>query len=390
MKTKFKYVTLMAAALLVGFTSCSNDEEKGGTDNSAPKNMLLKITQSAPSTYGEGGSQAAGQITFSTGDLYFTDAAGVIKKHYTISSTPTSATNINMTALTGATGETITNLSGDVKSVYVVGNTPSTVTLPTSGNISAVKAVALAVQTQATVSNVSLYGVGTLPATPTTPGTPGVSNDLYAVSLTLNPTVARIELTDIKATGTAITGFEVAGIFVDKYYSQADVSGAVVAGNMKDNTGIVGATAIAAAFKDASPQYPATLKPSIYDWYSPALASVSNEAKPSTAGNVWGYNVFATTAGSAVPRILIRLTNITTTTASGITFTDDQFIVIKGFKDAGTPLATIEAGKVYKIAASGLQFDETILTPDPNAAAIDVEVKVSVASWVPVAVTPQL
>lgn len=373
MKTNFKYVMLMAAALVMGFSSCGNEEETaGGQDNGTPKSLFLKISN-GPATYAKGGVVAdATTVTFTSGDLYFTDASGVIKKHYTITSGVTSATNINMATLTNA-GETITNLPGDVTAVYVVGNTSG---LPTAGNISAVKSQALQVTSQGTITNVNLYGeVTTLTSTGT---------NTYSCIVNLAPTVARIELTDIKA-GGVITGFKVAGIFVDNYYSQAAVNGTVVVGNLKDNG------AVATAFNDNSTQYPTSLKTFVYDWYASGLAASGSPlvAKPATAGDVWGYNLFATAAGSTVPRIIIRLTDITATSASGITYTDDQFITIKGLKN-GSTLTTIEAGKVYNIGAGLFAFDETNLTPTPNLSTIDVEVKVTLATWSVVDVTPEL
>lgn len=379
-KMKFKYAVLTAVTFLVAFTGCSNDDEKGGTANNTPKSLFIKISNDAPATYAEGAVQGAAAVTFSSGTLYFTDAAGVIVDYYTISSAATSTTNIDIAALTGA-GETIQDLPGETKDVYVVGNTTG---LPVSGNISAVKSKLLQVYSQATITNVNLYGMGTIPATPTTPAVPGVSNDLYSVSLTLAPTVARFELTDITATGE-ITGFEVAGIFVDSYYSQAAIDGTVDVANLKING------TNAPAFDNETAEYDVALKGAIYDWYTIPLAAVSNVATPAT-GSVWGYNVFAAAGptGSTVPRIIIRLKNITATPASGITFPDDQFLTIRGFKNAGTALEVIKAGEVYNIGAGVFTFDETNLTSVPNISLIDVAVNVTMASWVPVAVTPEL
>lgn len=380
MKTKFKFLTLAVASLLVGFTSCSNDDEGGKPETNTPKNMLLKIGK--PSTYAEGAAQGAATATFTSGDLYFTNTAGVIVAHYTISAAATSATNIDIAALTSAAGETITDLPGSITNVHVVGNTAA---LPTSGTISAVKAQALLVENQANIANVNLFGEGA--ATLKTAGTPGVSNDLYEAKVDLAPTVARIELSDITATGTAITGFEVEGIFIDNYYSQAGVDGTVVAANLVNNS-----STPETDWVDNSVLYPNTLTPSIYDWYAPALPSAANKVAPATAGQVWGYNVFAQAigTGSAVPRIIIRLNNVTTTAASGITFTGPQFITVKGLLDSGVALTTIEAGKVYNLAAGGLEFDHTNITPQPNVSAIDVEVTVTVADWIPVSVTPNI
>ncbi|MBK5722595.1 hypothetical protein JGH11_17105 [Dysgonomonas sp. Marseille-P4677] len=376
MKTKFKHLTLMATALIFGLSSCSNDDEiRVREGEGTPKSLFLKISGSSPATYAEGSVQGTGPVTFSKGLLYFTDNDGVIKSHYTIGTEATD--DINIAELT-TTGKAISNLPGDVSAVYIVGNTLDN--LPTSGNISAVKAVVLNVETQGTITDVSLYGETTSLTSPEDPENPDA---YYTCTVNLAPVVARFELTDIKASGNVITGFKIAGIFIDNYFSQATVNGSVTAGNLKDN----GASAI--AFNDNSEAYPESLKPFIYDWYTDLNAD-NNTVTPPT-GAVWGYNVFATAAGSAVPRIVIRLTDITTTTASGVTYPNEQFITIKGFKkEGGASLETIKAGEVYSISTGLLNFDETDLAGTPNLSTIDVEVTVTLANWVPVAVTPEL
>ena len=63
MKTKFKYLTLLASAFLIGFSSCSNDDETGtgGNGHVEGQKTIAKInlTQvSRPSTYAATGTEA--------------------------------------------------------------------------------------------------------------------------------------------------------------------------------------------------------------------------------------------------------------------------------------------------------------------------------------------
>lgn len=383
MKTrmKFKYAVLTVLTLLAAFSGCSNDDERESSANNTPKSLFLKIKNDALATYAEGVGQGSTPVVFSFGDLYFTDAAGVIKKHYTISTAATSLDNINMAGLTGP-GETIANLPGDVSAVYIVGNTSG---LPTTGNISVVKRQVLQVQSQGNIAKVNLYGEVTALTPPIAPAT------YYTCTVNLAPTVARLELADITA-GGVITGFKVAGIFVDNYYSQATVNGAVLDNNLKNNG------PSASAFDYGSIQYPNTpvassLETFVYDWFTPSLIATGSplKAQPVAANSVWGYNVFAAagSTGSAAPRIIIRLKDITTTAGSGITYSDDQFLTIK-LKKAGTVLDMIKAGEVYNIGSGVLKFDETNLTPTPNLTPINISVNVSIASWVPVSITPDM
>lgn len=209
MKKKFSYLTLSVIVLLLGFSSCSNGEDSESVDNAKPKSVFLKLGKSTATTHSVSSPVANGaDVVLQSGDLYFVNASGAILKHYTITSSTTSATNINMTE--AHNGASITNLPGNTEMVYVIGNTSG---LPTSGNISAVQEVVLQVESQDDIEDVNLYGSGLL-VDPVSPAT------AYTCEVDLKPTVARIELTDITAAGV-ITDFKVEGIFVDNYFSQA-------------------------------------------------------------------------------------------------------------------------------------------------------------------------
>lgn len=386
MKTKFKYLALMASViLLAGFSSCSNDdgpvpdEKTGGT-----KTVKFKISGGAPATYSESAVGTATAVTFTDGELFFADNAGNILGHYGITSGQTSGSNINLTQLTGA-GVTLTDLSDDITKVYVVGNVPAGVTLGATNLIADVKSEALKVQTQVDFTDVTLYGENDLTNTGTTSAS---GNPIFEATVVLNPIVARIELADMTGIGSIIS-YEVEGIFVDNYYSEAALDGTVDAAKLVNNG------AFAAKFNnegETGSAYTATpsLLESVFDWYDPAKADVSLVAKPATG--VWAYNVFAASgAGSAVPRLIIRLKNIAITGVNGdAPVADVKFVTISGFKDASTAavLTSFEAGKIYKISAAKLEFDENDLSVTPNNALIDVNVDVKLADWTVVDVDP--
>lgn len=371
MKTKLSYLTLAVAALLLSFNSCSSNDDTEAIDNTDTKSVFLKLGKSTPTTHSVGAPVTNGDdVIFTSGDIYFVNASGAILKHYTISSALASPTNISLAD--ALAGTPITNLPGNTEEVFVVGNTSG---LPTSGNISAVKEHLIQVTAQDDINDVNLFGSGPI-VDPISPAT------TYTCEVELSPTVARIELTDITASGV-ITGFSVDGIFVDYYYKQASADGSVDAADFVENG------PSASAFANLSPQYPVGLKPSIYDFYDPALAATGVLAKPAGTGTVWGYNLFASTS-SAVPRVIIRLSNIATSDNS--TYSGTQFITIRGFKtvSGSTSLTSIAAGNIYKIAAGGLVFKETDLSPIPNLNLIDVQVTINVVDWTVVGVTPEL
>lgn len=231
----------------------------------------------------------------------------------------------------------------------------------------------VASQVEVTAGNiVNLYGE-------TTTLTQVGETNTYNAKVNIAPTVARIELTDIKAAGR-VTSFKVAGIFVDNYYATAQVDGTISSTLIDNGT-------VATDFVGGSGKYPTTLNFSIYDWYTGGLASVENVAKPTKT--VWGYNLFAKTDDSNdFPRIIIRLSDIVT--SGGASFADPQFITIKGFNDASAVLTTIKPGNVYTIASAGFKFDETNLTPLPNMETKAVSVDVTVSSWVNIPITPNM
>ncbi|HML64738.1 MAG TPA: hypothetical protein PKC55_07930 [Dysgonomonas sp.] len=375
MKTKFRYLTFLAVSLFLGFTSCSNDDATGGEENNEPKSLFLKISNGDIATYGTGPTVVDNaDIDFSGGIIYFVNSDGMILKHYTLTVNATSETNINFSDIQD--GTTIENLPGGVSSVHVVGNYTGSPSLITSGNISAVTNKVLTVASQHDIENVNLYGTNTIVSVgPTEP-------NKYTCAINLRPTVARIELTDITASGV-ITSFKVDGIFIDNYYSQATINSTLEMVNLQDNGTTSG------DFVGGSTVYPASLTPAIYDYYTSPLESASKVVALAD-DDVWRYSLFARQAGSEIPRIIIRLSEIETTPESNITISGTRFITIRGFKSGSTSLSVIKSGEIYNIGAGDLVFDESNLAITPNEAKIEVEVTIALAKWKVVPITPEL
>lgn len=373
MKTKFNYLTLAVIALSLGFIGCSNNEDPGDTENKENKSVFLKISGGEATTHSEGDPAIDNSdVGFSSGDLYFTSTAGVILAHYFLTGADTdlAAGNIKLSEI--KTGRAVPNIPGQVTTVYVVGNTSG---LPITGNISSVKGTLKSITTQGTLASVNLYGTNTLMHT---------SGTNYTCAITLKPTVARIELTNIKSSGTVITGFTVSGIFIDNYYSQAAVDGTVNGGDLENNG------SDATLFNTGSSAYDAPLSGYVFDFYPSGRAATALTVTPTDAADVWGYNLFGNVgSGSfAIPRIIIRISSITT--SDGSSYTYPQFITIKGFKEGATSLTSIDAGKIYNIGAGALTFNEKDLAPAPNMDAINATVTVTLAKWEVVEVTPEL
>lgn len=373
MKTKFKYLTFVAVSLFLGLTSCSNDDATGENSNEA-KSLFLKINNRNIATYGTGPTVVDNaDVDFSDGIIYFVNSEGMILKHYTLTVNASSETNINFSDIQD--GTTIENLPGSVSNVHVIGNYTGS-PLVTSGNIALVTNKLLTVASQYNIENVNLYGTNTVVAVgPLQP-------NRYTCSINLQPTVARVELTDITASGV-ITSFKVDGIFIDNYYSRATINSTLSIADLQDNG------TISSNFSGGSTVYPTNLTPAIYDYYTPSLESASNVVALAYE-DVWRYNLFATTTGSDIPRIIIRLSEIKTTPESNVSISGTRFLTIRGFKSGNSSLTGIKSGEIYNIGAGALVFDESNLAITPNEDKIEVEVTIALAKWKVVPITPEL
>ncbi len=355
MKTKIQLFLAVALMLTVVLVGCKKEDDT--LLNGHEKTVLIKISApEEPATYKEDASQTAAAVGFSSGTIYFTNDGGTILNYKTIGA----SANATVAQVT-ATGGHAFNVNPGVTKVYIVGNTTG---LATSGNISAVKESLLAVASQGDVALLNLYGEDTSL-------TPDVGEPTkLTAEVTLNPTLARLELAQLEGDGV-ITSFKVKGIFLDDFYTEAQVDGGGL-------TSLKAKTTDPEDYDDNADDYPTASKPAIYDWYGTAMEASDKVAKPADS-NVWAYNLFATATGSSVPRLIIRLEDIITSDSS--TYPNPQFITVKGLFEQGTSnsIASVQAGHVYKIA--NIKFTPDKLSPIPNLSEIEVTVTVTLATW---------
>lgn len=387
-----KIKTMMAAATAaLLFASCSKDDQ-GETPVVVGESQSVTISiQEEEVSRAIGAPEVVAVVTFSEGQLYFANAAGVIRHIYNIHPTnptnvndATPGTTINMSDI-NATGFEIKNIKGDVTEAVIVGNhTPIGLTATVGSNISGVKKKAIlpGIQTNAAgnLTNATLYGAGTL--TTPVPATP----EKKEVSMSLKPHVARIELVDITGSGN-ITAFDVEGVFVNNYYESINGDRSLIAA--PKNHGQGGAT----IYGDNTGAY-ATGSP-FYTWSATNFGNTSTNLTKTVDGvlptstKVWAYNVLAPEGAGLQPsRLIIALNNVL---ASGFTFTGPQFVTVKGFKDSSSqPVTHFEAGNIYSIDAASLVFDETNVGGTAEAKDIDVTVKVTKVTWARQSITPEL
>lgn len=387
MKTKFKYFSLVIAALLmVGFASCSSDDDTtlGGNENET-KTVTVKIskglaTRTVGPSIGGPEDEDTHALTFTDGHLYFVSATEAIVQHFTIGTEATGGLKLNIDDIKSATGVTVSGIPATAIKAYIVGNYPATGTsLASSGLISRVTDHTLKVEDQNVFEYVNLYGTSDLSLVDGT-------ETGFTTTVVLSPTVARIELGKLTA-HALIRGFTVDGIFADNFYSEAAIDGTLNPNNIVDHDDVTETNADG-IFNKGSNDYPTGYNGPIYDWYDAGLVvegtEGSTDALSATPGDdqVWGYNLFAQTDVSPMPRIIIRMRNIDCTAGIDFGENDSWYLTIGGFTNTtgGGEVTTLEPGHIYKIG--DVNFSAVNLHPAPSMDPISVEVKVTLADWV--------
>jgi hypothetical protein len=232
------------------------------------------------------------------------------------------------------------------------------------------------------------------------------NSDVMTAAVTIAPTVARFEITDISL-GTGLTSFKVVGVFMDQFYKSAAIDG-------KNRTDRKLSSSTAANYADnAVGYYPTADKTVTYDYGSWEVAAdkthpnAENTVTTGTGGKVWGYYAFAqpytasynhnsnTATNAEPPTFVLKITNVTpsngtlATAYSGKTF----FVTIKGFKyeSSGTKdVHTISAGYVYATSEDGLAIDLSDLKSEPYIEPKAADITVTPITWGQVATSPVL
>ncbi|MFV0589275.1 fimbrial protein, partial [Bacteroides reticulotermitis] len=123
MMKNFKYVAMMAAALTLGFSSCSNNDDLGNGDtieSGRPTKMTLAIAQ--PVTYAPDGNATTDETKIESVDVYIYSGSTFLKReHLTITDFDAGAGNV----WTLKKAKEIATTTG-AKTIYVGVNLPTT------------------------------------------------------------------------------------------------------------------------------------------------------------------------------------------------------------------------------------------------------------------------
>lgn len=361
----------MAAALVLGFSSCGNDEDPAGGNTGDTKSVLLKVSSGTPYTYADEASQSglstAIDVTLGA-DVYFMNGTAVTDHFPIVADALAAAGDITVTDL--KTGYTFPSVSGSANTVYIVVNRPAGVTLPTGGSLSAIEAVALNITSFTVINAVTMKGSGTI-----TTGTPSTA------TVNVAPVVARFEIAKVEYDATApsslsnpVTSYNLEGIFVNNHHKTMGMNFTPIAGQLYSSI--------------LATDYTVTNFPAPVGDIFTGKTGVTSYTPSSGA---WAYQFFPVdpvNAAADQPMLVIKLSNIVDPATQ---FTGDQYISVNKFEDAVTPgtyITKFDANHIYKIAS--IKFSNRNLSVTPGTLLQDVSVTVLVTPWVDKNINPEL
>lgn len=374
MKKKFKYVMMMASALLIGFSSCSNDDETGGGVDNTPKD--IRVTVKAPSTYAE--EETAVGVTPEVNDLtvFFHDGIS-IKEVGTMAKTDM------------AVGKTFNGVPGSATTVVIIGNATalsSPATMPAVNDpVSNLDKLMFqqSVQTDPE-SDVNLYGSAGITGT--------------NVAVTITPAIARIEIDQVSADASAsipLTSFDLLGVYINNTYTELGTDYMTVP---TATSSILNYGQTASVWTTAG-----TYPPRFCDEYTTEYQNGTSYNPTTTGADAWSYYVMPVKAfkadgvtpngtiidgkqQSAVPQITLKIGNAA---AAGYTLPSVAYVNISQIEVSGTPIKELERGKVFHIADIAIGGEHLSSKPAIPATQ-DISVTATLTPWTNQPVTPVL
>ena len=330
MMKKFKSLFLVAAAVLIGFSSCNNDPIDGPVGPDVPgtpegAQISVRFSFAGPSVRVIGDSQSESAVEVYGGVIILADNNGIIRASRVLTGAITSA----------LPAQIFDEVAAGVNQVHFVGNTTIPAGLIVAGQpLSGVQnhIIALEAQTQILTgpnavdpyfNRVNVWGTGAVVARG--PGAdqlnPSTGALIHDAHVQVHPTLARVELFNITG-NEQIADFEVKGIFMDTFYETARAGGAVIAPIRQTGCGTDASIPNFQPTGFPGSTFASWMTQTVYDapvtagvwgsWTGGPVAAGSPYAGlyrvVPTGGEVWGYNLFAN--NSTMPRIAIRLENV--------------------------------------------------------------------------------
>jgi hypothetical protein len=401
MKKCFLNVTTVMSALLAmaSFAGCSNDDTilpAGGNGDLKTVELHLDLSGYEAETRATNQAHVTGNLSIDNDNMkvIFYDAAGLITttKNFTWSANPgatqypTTFTEIPSNSVSVAVLDVAHTTNANVAGDWFY-DTQNNYTRPTLNYYS---------QTAAT--NINIYGAGSI-----TKATTGEAGTPWTASVSVAPTVARFEITDVSL-GTGLTSFEIIGVFLDDFYMTAAIDG--------NNRG-----SFKAGTNDVSKYVPAATGIPGYDTdtdagvtYDLGTTLVNGASIHPAATNPWSYFAFAkpynstyvpetTASGDEAPTFVFKIDNVITAEPSiQDAYNGVFYVTIKKMQYDADPSGTedwknvnnIMAGYVYATSAGGFTINLSDLKTEPHVVNKQVAVTVSPIAWQQMGVRPVL
>ena len=373
------YKSLCLLTALVVLAACNKDAEPNGAAVGGKTNFAVSLP-GAPETYAVEDPQAAGAIAplYENVTVYLIDAGENLvgyawtdaeikareKRFEQIVEPVQVAVIVNSGSVTMPTGPI--SFSTFQNAAFAISAADQNKAVKT---LSAEDSKGNAAGTYGPIQQVTLFGEQ---ATFTTE-TPTDGHTLKKATVELEAMVSCLELGTVKA-GAGLDALTVEAVYINNFFLDASDASASVQ-NFTEGT------------------WPSTFTPA---WATDAY----NAAVTSNAGTkVYAYQVFSL-SNSTVPHVIYKVSG---TVSAGYKLSDgtgsenaatpftDKYITVKGFRENGSLVSSLETNKIYKM---GLDDGGIAITPDkitdkPEKSKIDLIMAITVADWTSANVTPE-
>ena len=370
---KFKSLFLVAAAVLIGFSSCQNEESYDDGYRAFSIQVSGVAESRALQTTGQG-------VTAQIANAQTDGVVFLIAPDNSVIGAPIPLT----AAASGAAPGQVLGTHPTNTRVFVVANTA------TAGDAATVTALmaattwtAIQAATQTTASYASATALNPILSNHSgLPASASVVTATYARAvIELAPVTARLELGQVTggtwqdpntaANRDRITAFTITGVFADSYFTSFNYAGA--------GSGNVFAQGTGTTFSGIG---------DVGIWAATGTPGAMVAAPPVTAPLTWwAYNVPAGT----ISRLIIRVENVTyeKSTDSGATWAPGaslgagpHFITVSGYTNpAGGAAWTTDFLRGYVYQVDNLTFNRVNLHGTPNPTDLPLQVMVSVRPW---------
>lgn len=243
----------------------------------------------------------------------------------------------------------------------------------------------------------TLIGDGTPVVNTTSPLKPADAHTYKEVTIELKAITARIEVGDVKP-GANLDEVELLGVWINNYYINGSKPTPVLTGDgsngfhsetnpvWQTSPAVTSALSLTPYAKPTIPAYTHT------NYFTDGSASVNLTG---TDVKAYAYHVFS---GNVPHLILLVRGKYTTPDEDGKQYFIGYVTFNKFLDDSSNEITAFEGNQIYKIGVStegtsnsgGITIDGKDITPVPETSKFDLGVKVTVAPWTAVNVTPQV